>query len=122
VALGVDYSIFLMTRFEEEYLGGMSPTEAIRTAMVRMGNVIFSAAAIMAGTFGSMVVAGVESLIEIGLAVVIGLILYTALLLAFFIPACVRVVGRGHGWPFEVGDAEEDSREPRRWREAPTGP
>jgi RND superfamily putative drug exporter len=122
VALGVDYSIFLMTRFEEEYLGGMSPREAIRTAMVRMGNVIFSAAAIMAGTFGSMVVAGVESLIEIGLAVVIGLILYTAVLLAFFIPACVRVVGRGHGWPFAVDDAEEDSREPRRWREAPTGP
>ncbi len=122
VALGVDYSIFLMTRFEEEYLAGMSPGEAIRTAMVRMGNVIFSAAAIMAGTFGSMMVARVESLTEIGLAVVLGLILYTVALLAFFIPACVRVVGRGHGWPFEVADEDGESRERRRWREAPTGP
>jgi putative drug exporter of the RND superfamily len=100
VALGVDYSMFLMARFEEEYLRGMSPSDAIREAMSKMGKVIFSAAAIMAGTFGSMIVAGVESLTEIGLSVVMGLILYAAVFLAFFIPASVRVVGRGHGWPF----------------------
>ncbi len=102
VALGVDYSMFLMARFEEEYLRGMSPSDAIREAMSKMGKVIFSAAAIMAGTFGSMIVAGVESLTEIGLSVVMGLILYAAVFLAFFIPASVRVVGRGHGWQFRI--------------------
>ena len=50
VALGVDYSIFLMSRFEEELGNGMSPRDAMVTAMGQMGNVIFSAALIMAGT------------------------------------------------------------------------
>lgn len=103
VALGVDYSIFLMSRFQEELKrrDGTSPAQAMHTAMGHMGNVIFSAAIIMAGTFGSMTVSGVTSLVEIGLSVIIGLLLYTALMLGFFVPAFTRIIDRGHFWPFD---------------------
>ncbi|MBX5436094.1 MAG: MMPL family transporter [Alicyclobacillaceae bacterium] len=100
VALGVDYSIFLMARFQEEHDRGLAPAEAVCVAMENMGNVIFSAAVIMAGTFGSMVVSGVTSLVEIAIAVVFGLLLYTVPVLGLFVPACAAVVGRGHHWPF----------------------
>ncbi len=100
VALGVDYSIFLMSRFEEEMQRGHNPKQAISVAMGKMGNVIFSAAVIMAGTFGSMMVAGVASLVEIGMSVVIGLFLYFTLFLGFFIPAMATIVEHGHSWPF----------------------
>lgn len=102
VALGVDYCIFLMSRFEEELRRkeGITPAQAMRTAMGYMGNVIFSAAIIMAGTFGSMTVSGVTSLVEIGLSVIIGLFLYTTIILGFFVPAFSRIINRGHFWPF----------------------
>ncbi len=106
VALGVDYSIFLMSRFEEEMRNGLTPAKAIQIAMGKMGNVIFSAAVIMAGTFGSMTVAGVTSLVEIGLSIVIGLLLYFTVILGFFIPAMVNVVGNGHFWPANARSEE----------------
>lgn len=102
VALGVDYSIFLMSRFDEELhrREGINIRGAMLHAMRNMGGVVFSAAAIMAGTFGSMAVSGVTSLIEIGVSVVIGLAVYAFVLLAFFVPACTSIVGRAHFWPF----------------------
>ena len=100
VALGVDYSIFLMSRFEEEMHRGLSPKEAIQEAMGKMGNVIFSAAVIMAGTFGSMTVAGVSSLEEIGISIVVGLFLYFVFFLGFLVPAMAAIIENGHFWPF----------------------
>lgn len=100
VALGVDYSIFLMSRYEEEIPTAESLAVAMRDAMVRMGGVIYSAALIMAGTFGSLAASGVTSLIEIASGVVIGLFIYTSVFLAFFVPAAAAVVGDGHVWPF----------------------
>ena len=105
VALGVDYCIFLMSRFEEEMASGMTPRRAMVKAMGHMGNVIFSAALIMAGTFGSMMSAGVSSLVEIGLAIVVGLLIYFAVILGFFVPASASVFNWGHFWPF-VSDRE----------------
>ncbi|SDW57464.1 putative drug exporter of the RND superfamily [Alicyclobacillus hesperidum] len=109
IALGVDYSIFLMSRFDEEMQN--HPELNIRSAMWRamrqMGNVVFSAAAIMAGTFGSMSVSGVTTLVEIGLSVIIGLAMYALIVLAFFVPAATAIVGKAHFWPFIRTSREE---------------
>ncbi|WP_062305706.1 MMPL family transporter [Alicyclobacillus sendaiensis] len=109
VALGVDYSIFLMSRFDEELR--RHPELNLRSAMLhamrQMGDVIFSAAAIMAGTFGSMSVSGVTTLVEIGLSVIIGLALYALIVLALFVPACTAIVGAAHFWPFRRAPREE---------------
>ncbi|MCL6452577.1 MAG: MMPL family transporter [Alicyclobacillus sp.] len=133
VALGVDYSIFLMSRFDEAYRGrganeepgaggGRSrlsaaipmPMRAMRHAMRTMGGVVFSAALIMAGTFGSMIATGMATLVEIGVSVVIGLFLYTFVLLAFFMPAAVALIGPAHAWPFiRLRDSDDgDDGEP----------
>ncbi|WP_083516998.1 MMPL family transporter [Alicyclobacillus shizuokensis] len=109
VALGVDYSIFLMTRFEEEQRQTRSIGEAMHTAMKHMGGVVFSAAAIMGGTFGSMIATGVASLVEIATAVMLGLVLYALIVLAFLVPACARVIGAGHGWPFRSVQPQADT-------------
>jgi putative drug exporter of the RND superfamily len=108
VALGVDYSIFLMSRFDEVQKSGLHPIEAMRESMAQMGNVIFSAAFIMMGTFGSLTIAGITTTTEIGLAVIIGLFLYAAILLAFFIPASAAIMGEAHYWPFEMNIRREN--------------
>ena len=98
LALGVDYSIFLMGRFNEN--AQLSPSEAILSAMKNMGTVIFSAAIILTGTFAAMLPSGVLSILQIAVVVIIGLFLYAAVFLPFFIPVMVKLFGKWNRWPF----------------------
>jgi len=102
VALGVDYSIFLLDRFREEAESGVSVREAMRVSMAKMGTVIITAAIILAGTFGAMMPSGVLSLMQIASIVVIGLLLYGLIVLPLLIPAITVSFDRGVWWPFGV--------------------
>jgi RND superfamily putative drug exporter len=98
VALGVDYSIFLMDRFKE--YRHLSPKQAILEAMKSMGGVIMSAAVILGGTFAAMLPSGVMSLLQIATLVLCGLFLYALVILPLFIPVMVRTFGEANWWPF----------------------
>lgn len=102
VALGVDYSIFLMDRFNE--YKNFSVFNALMLAMSNMGSVILSAALILTGTFAAMIPSGVSELIEIASIIIIGLILYNLLMLPLFIPVMVRTFGNTNWWPFKRGE------------------
>ncbi|MDF2669327.1 MAG: family transporter [Paenibacillus sp.] len=100
VALGVDYSIFLMARFKEEYRpGGVIP--AMTKAMTTTGGVIISAAVIMGGTFAAFMFSGVTTLVQIGAGIVIGLGLYTTLFMGLVVPALAMLFGEANWWPFK---------------------
>src|SRR5690625_6842966 len=103
IALVVDYSIFLMGRFNEYKNGAIK--EAMMRAMRNMGTVIISATIILAGTFGAMLPAGVLSLLQIATVVIIGLVLYAFLILPFFTPVAVKLFGEFNWWPFQIGRA-----------------
>lgn len=98
VALGIDYSIFLMDRFKE--YRHLPPQEAILEAMKNMGTVIMSAAVILGGTFAAMLPSGVMSLLQIATIVLCGLFMYALLMLPLFIPVMVRTFGPANWWPF----------------------
>ncbi len=100
IALGVDYSIFLLDRFREESIGGMKIKEALIHSMAKMGTVIITAAIILAGTFGAMMPSGVLSLVQIATVVISGLLLYGLIILPLLIPAITASFGRGVWWPF----------------------
>ncbi|MBN8192123.1 MMPL family transporter [Bacillus sp. NTK074B] len=102
VALGVDYSIFLMDRFREQSAEGMTVTDAIKASMAKMGTVIITAAIILAGTFGAMVPSGVLSLVQIATIVITGLLLYGLIVLPLLIPAMTVSFGNGVWWPFRA--------------------
>jgi RND superfamily putative drug exporter len=94
VALGVDYSIFLMARYREELRLGGDRREAITKAMTTTGGINFSAAAIMAGTFGALGFSGVDTLIQIGVGTMIGLMLYATLFMSLVVPALTFLIGK----------------------------
>ncbi|MFS0725616.1 MMPL family transporter [Paenibacillus sp. 1P07SE] len=98
VALGIDYSIFLMDRFKE--YRHLPPREAILMAMKNMGTVIISAAIILGGTFAAMLPSGVLSLLQIATVVLCGLFMYALLMLPLFVPVMVRTFGEANWWPF----------------------
>jgi putative drug exporter of the RND superfamily len=99
MALGVDYSIFLMDRFNE-HKDDETAEAAILIAMKKMGTVIVSAVIILAGTFAAMYPSGVMSLLQIATVVLAGLFLYALLFLQFVVPVMVKLFGRGNWWPF----------------------
>lgn len=100
VALGIDYSIFLLDRFREESANGISVRGAMRISMAKMGTVIITAAIILAGTFGAMIPSGVLSLVQIATIVITGLLLYGLIILPLLIPAISVSFDRGVWWPF----------------------
>ncbi|MCM3029512.1 MMPL family transporter [Niallia sp. MER 6] len=99
VALGVDYSIFLMDRFNE--YRDLSIGEAMLEAMKKMGTVIISAAVILGGTFAAMMPSGMLSLLQIASIVLVGLFLYALIILPLFIPVMVKNFGEANWWPFK---------------------
>lgn len=98
MALGIDYSIFLMDRFNEYRNGDMKV--ALLSAMKNMGTVIISAAVILGGTFSAMLPSGVLSILQIATVVITGLFLYAFIMLPLFIPVMVRLFGKANWWPF----------------------
>ena len=88
-ALGVDYSIFLMTRFKE--YPDTNPREAIILAAKNIGGVVMSAAIILAGTFATLYPSNLHVLMELAICVVTGLFLLSTILLPIVIPALISV-------------------------------
>ncbi|MBT2640101.1 MMPL family transporter [Bacillus sp. ISL-39] len=99
VALGVDYSIFLMDRFNE--YKNLSISEAMLLSMKKMGTVIISAAVILGGTFAAMMPSGMMSLLQIASILLVGLFLYAFIMLPLFIPVLVKNFGEANWWPFK---------------------
>lgn len=84
ITLGVDYSIFLMMRYKEHE---SDRSDMIVEACKKMGGVILSAAIILGGTFAALIPSGMNSLIQVAIAVIIGLILLSFILMPLFIPS-----------------------------------
>ncbi|MCY9028317.1 MMPL family transporter [Bacillus inaquosorum] len=98
IALGVDYSIFLLDRFKEEVHMGIE--QGVIRSMSKMGSVIITAAIILAGTFAAMMPSGVNTLMQVASVIIIGLLLYGLVILPLFIPAIIATFGEGNWWPF----------------------
>ncbi len=97
VAVGEDYNILLITRaLEERRRHG--PDRAIRRALARTGGTITSCGLIMAGTFGTLMLAGLGTLVQCGFALAFGVLLDTFVVRPFLVPAFTLLV-----WRYEAG-------------------
>ncbi len=98
VALGVDYNIFLMSRVKEEYTPG-DVTGSVARALSSTGKIITSCGIIMAGTFGALLVSPLDSLVQVGFATVVGLLLDTFVIRSLLVPAIAVKIGELNWWP-----------------------
>jgi putative drug exporter of the RND superfamily len=100
VALGIDYSIFLMSRVREE--ADRRPTvPAVAFGLRSTGHVITSAGLILAGTFGALMTAPMPPLAQLGFAVSAGVLIDTFIVRSFIVPAVAVLLGRWNWWPSE---------------------
>jgi RND superfamily putative drug exporter len=98
VSLGVDYNIFIMSRFRQE-AENKPLVEALRAAITRTGGVVSSAGLILAGTFSVLMTQPLRELYQFGLAMAIGILLDTFVVRPLLVPAIVRLLGDHALWP-----------------------
>jgi RND superfamily putative drug exporter len=86
VAVGEDYNILMVTRaMEERKRHGV--VEGLRRGLARTGGTITACGLIMAGTFGTLTLGGLCTLVQIGFALGVGVLLDTLLVRPFLVPA-----------------------------------
>jgi RND superfamily putative drug exporter len=69
-------------------------------AMTTTGGVIMSAALIMGGTFAALMFSGVDTLLELGAGISIGLAIYTTVFMGLVVPSLAVLFGEANWWPF----------------------
>lgn len=88
VALGIDYNIILISRFQEERLTH-SVKEAVEIAITNTGGVISSAGVILAATFAVLMTQPMELLFVFGFIVAVGILLDTFLIRGILLPGLI---------------------------------
>jgi RND superfamily putative drug exporter len=109
VALGIDYTIFLMTRVREETLA-FGTRRGVQRGLAVTGGVITSAGIVLAATFGALAVLPILFLAQISFIVAFGVLLDTMIVRSLLVPGVVHDLGRSSWWPFASrvpADADE---------------
>lgn len=88
VALGIDYNIMLISRFQEERKNHPI-REAVEIAVANTGGVISSAGVILAATFAVLMTQPVELLFVFGFIVAVGILLDTFLIRGVLLPGLI---------------------------------
>jgi RND superfamily putative drug exporter len=105
VALGVDYSIMLMSRIQEE-MKSYPLKEAIQRGLAKTGGIISSAGLILAATFSVLITQPIMELFMFGFIVAVGILLDTFLVRTILVPAIINVLGKWSFWPYKKGKEE----------------
>ncbi|MBH1936111.1 MMPL family transporter [Streptomyces sp. AV19] len=99
VAIGTDYNILMVARLREEVRKGVPPRQAVRTAVAQSAPTVSSAAIILAGTFGVLLLADNSMLQQMGFAVAFGILLTAFVMAMLLVPTVTSLLGHKAWWP-----------------------
>ncbi|HEX5145015.1 MAG TPA: MMPL family transporter [Mycobacterium sp.] len=121
VALGVDYTIFLVTRAREETAEYGTRTGIVR-AVSATGAVITSAGIVLAAVFCVLGVLPLIVLTQLGIIVGLGILLDTFLVRTVIIPALFTLIGPRIWWPQNLEPSHGHHARPDQPRAADRSP
>ncbi|MEV5070905.1 MMPL family transporter [Microbacterium sp. LMI12-1-1.1] len=101
VALGVDYTIFLVHRARTE-AAAVGTRPGMVNAVAATGGVITSAGIVLAGVFAALGLLPLVTLGQIGLIVGVGVLVDTLVVRTLVVPALFSLVGRRMWWPGRI--------------------
>lgn len=105
VALGIDYSIFLMTRVREETTR-IGTRRGILVGLAVTGGVITSAGVVLASTFSALAILPLLFLAQIAFIVAFGVLLDTLVVRSLLVPALAYDIGPRIWWPSRLSRAD----------------
>ncbi len=93
LGLGIDYTIFLLTRISEERARGRNSSEAAVEGVAMTGGIITAAAIILASAFAALTVGSFTLIRAIGFSVAIAVILDAMVVRTYMVPAFLQTWG-----------------------------
>jgi RND superfamily putative drug exporter len=117
VAVGEDYNILLVSRVLQER-ARFGSRQGIRRALAHTGGTITSCGLIMAGTFATLMLAGLGTLKQIGFALAFGVLIDTFVVRTFLVPAFLLMIWGSDEVRQVVSPAQKVRRLPPRLRRA----
>lgn len=105
VALGVDYTIFLVTRIRED-TPRLGTRRATTHAVAVTGGVITSAGIVLAAVFVVLGVLPLITLTQLGIIVGLGILLDTFVVRTLVVPALFAIVGPKVWWPGRLQEGD----------------
>jgi RND superfamily putative drug exporter len=109
VAIGTDYNILMIARLREEARAGNDPRTAADLAIEHAGPSVGAAGLILAGSFASMLLAGISTLVQLGFAVSTGILISAFIMSLFLVPSVTALLGHAAWWP---GHGDRPAQEP----------
>lgn len=106
VALGIDYTIFLVHRARHE-AGRLGTRDGIVESVAHTGAVITSAGIVLAGVFAALGVLPLVTLGQLGIIVGLGVLVDTLVVRTVVVPAIFSLVGDRIWWPSHPGSSGE---------------
>ncbi|KBZ67955.1 RND family transporter [Mycobacterium colombiense] len=100
LAVGSDYNLLLVSRFQEEIGAGLK-TGIVRS-MGETGGVVTSAGLVFAFTMMSMVASDLRSIGQAGSTIGLGLLFDTLIVRSLMTPSVAALLGRWFWWPIRV--------------------
>ncbi len=114
VAVGEDYNILLVSRILQERRGS-GTMQGVRRGLSRTGGTITACGLIMAGTFATLMLAGLNTLVQVGFALAFGVLMDTFLVRPFLVPTFLLLIWRrGREEPSESEESPLVSLEMRK--------
>ena len=110
MAIGTDYNILISARLREGFEEGLSPRETSRIAIVHGSPAVGAASLILAGTFASLLLTGIQLLEEIGLAVALGVLLAANVLATRIVTTLAALRFWHFWWPHRIHHQTATSR------------
>jgi len=104
VALGVDYTIFLMSRVREEAVR-VGHRDGVVRGLIATSGVITSAGLVLAATFSVLTVMPIVFMIGLGVVVALGVLLDTFVVRSLLVPALALEIGPRFWAPSRLGAA-----------------
>ncbi|MFC3495278.1 MMPL family transporter [Glycomyces rhizosphaerae] len=111
VAMGIDYTIFLMTRVREEVPRWGHRVGTLR-ALTLTGGVITSAGIVLAATFTVLALMPLTMLMQLGIVVCVGVLLDAIIVRTLLVPALALWIGDKLWWPGRIAEQHAETREP----------
>ncbi|WP_328294726.1 MMPL family transporter [Kineococcus sp. NBC_00420] len=92
LAVGIDYALFIVTRFRQELLDGRSVAEAVPLAVGTAGSAVLTAGVTVVIALAGLAVAGIPFLTEMGIAAA-ATVVVAVLIALTLVPAALGFVG-----------------------------
>ena len=98
LGLGMDYSIFIISRIREEHLKGEDMTESVGIGLAKTAGVVTSAASIMIATFFVFAMSPMLIMKTMGIAMAVAILVDATVARIIILPSAMRLLGHWNFW------------------------